>query len=64
MQAGCTRHCLNCLNRPTPCIPPLSRPSGKYIINGELMKLVKQDAVVMHPLPRVDEVGMPCCALQ
>lgn len=32
--------------------------AGKYIINGELMKLVKNDAVVMHPLPRVDEVRL------
>lgn len=29
---------------------------GKYIIDSELMKQVKKDAVVMHPLPRVDEI--------
>ncbi|PRW45053.1 Aspartate carbamoyltransferase chloroplastic [Chlorella sorokiniana] len=32
------------------------KAKGKYIINGELMKLVKGDAVVLHPLPRVDEI--------
>lgn len=30
--------------------------AGKYIIDNEIMKLMKKDAVVMHPLPRVDEV--------
>jgi len=29
---------------------------GKYIINADLMKLVPQHGVVMHPLPRVDEI--------
>ena len=44
-------------------LAPLCRPDdyeaakGKYIIDTELMKLLPKDAVVMHPLPRVDEVG-------
>lgn len=29
---------------------------GKYIIDTEIMKLLPKNAVVMHPLPRVDEV--------
>ena len=29
---------------------------GKYIIDGDLMKILPKDSVVMHPLPRVDEV--------
>lgn len=49
---GCSRP----LILPLRCPPRHSPPAGKYIINGELMKLVKPDAVVMHPLPRVDEV--------
>jgi aspartate carbamoyltransferase catalytic subunit len=35
------------------------KAKGKYIINGETLKSMKQDAVVMHPLPRVDEVRSP-----
>lgn len=44
---------------------PAARPDdydkakGKYIINGETLKRMKQDAIVMHPLPRVDEVRDP-----
>ena len=29
---------------------------GKYIVNAEVMEVLREDAVVMHPLPRVDEV--------
>ena len=29
---------------------------GKYIINKKIMDMMKPDAIVMHPLPRVDEV--------
>ena len=29
---------------------------GKYIIDSDLMKILPQKSVVMHPLPRVDEV--------
>ncbi|KAL4419110.1 hypothetical protein ABPG77_004431 [Micractinium sp. CCAP 211/92] len=32
------------------------KAKGKYIINTETMKQLKQDAIVMHPLPRVDEI--------
>ena len=31
---------------------------GKYIIDGELMKILPQTSVIMHPLPRVDEVRL------
>ncbi|KAJ9528420.1 hypothetical protein QJQ45_020290, partial [Haematococcus lacustris] len=30
---------------------------GKYIIDVELMKKMKKHAVIMHPLPRVDEIS-------
>lgn len=33
---------------------------GKYIIDGQLLRSMKRDSVIMHPLPRVDEV---CSAL-
>jgi aspartate carbamoyltransferase catalytic subunit len=29
---------------------------GKFIIDAPLLKLMKPSAVIMHPLPRVDEV--------
>lgn len=29
---------------------------GKYIIDKQLLGTLKRDAVIMHPLPRVDEV--------
>ncbi|CAL8468676.1 g8216 [Coccomyxa elongata] len=29
---------------------------GKYIIDKETMKILRKDAVIMHPLPRVDEI--------
>ncbi|KAF5838551.1 plastid aspartate carbamoyltransferase [Dunaliella salina] len=30
---------------------------GKYVINKELMKSMQKHAVVLHPLPRVDEIA-------
>ena len=35
---------------------------GKYIINKDVMKILPQKSVVMHPLPRVDEVRF--CSVQ
>ncbi|KAL4448208.1 hypothetical protein ABPG75_005427 [Micractinium tetrahymenae] len=32
------------------------KAKGKYIINAETMKQMKKDAIVLHPLPRVDEI--------
>jgi aspartate carbamoyltransferase catalytic subunit len=29
---------------------------GKYVIDKELMKKVRDNAIIMHPLPRVDEI--------
>jgi aspartate carbamoyltransferase catalytic subunit len=46
-----------------PTNPPWPRPEdyekakGKYIVNAETLKQMKKDAVVMHPLPRVDEIN-------
>lgn len=33
------------------------KAKGKYIIDEEVMKMVPRDGVVMHPLPRVDEIS-------
>ena len=33
---------------------------GKYIIDRDIMKILKKDSVIMHPLPRVDEVRGSC----
>ncbi len=30
---------------------------GSYVINGENLKKLKKEAIVMHPLPRVDEIS-------
>ncbi|QQG38674.1 MAG: aspartate carbamoyltransferase [Candidatus Woesearchaeota archaeon] len=30
---------------------------GSYIINKEVIKSLKEDAIIMHPLPRVDEIS-------
>ncbi|MEI6288486.1 MAG: aspartate carbamoyltransferase [bacterium] len=32
------------------------RAVGKYIINGQLVQLMKPKAIIMHPLPRVGEI--------
>lgn len=32
------------------------KAKGRYIIDEEVMKLLPNDGVVMHPLPRVDEI--------
>lgn len=32
------------------------RARGKYIIDNETMKILPKKSVIMHPLPRVDEV--------
>ncbi len=32
---------------------------GKYIINSENFDLVKKDAIIMHPLPHVEEIDLP-----
>jgi aspartate carbamoyltransferase catalytic subunit len=31
---------------------------GVYVINSESLRLMKADAIVMHPLPRLDEIAM------
>lgn len=40
---------------------------GKFIIDAALLKLMKPSSVIMHPLPRVDEVrtlgSLLCCCL-
>lgn len=36
---------------------------GKYIIDKQLLGTLKRDAVIMHPLPRVDEVRCHSCRL-
>lgn len=31
--------------------------AGIFVLNGELMKKAKRDSIVIHPLPRVDEIA-------
>lgn len=31
---------------------------GVYVINGETLRLMRPDAIVMHPLPRLQEISM------
>jgi aspartate carbamoyltransferase len=33
------------------------RYAGRYILDGKMMKLAKKNAIVLHPLPRVDEIS-------
>lgn len=37
-----------------------AKARGKYIIDEAIMRTMRKDAVVMHPLPRVDEVRPRC----
>jgi aspartate carbamoyltransferase catalytic subunit len=32
---------------------------GKYVIDNSIMDAMRKDAIVMHPLPRLDEVFHP-----
>jgi len=34
----------------------LAAAHGKYIVDGNLLKVMQKHAVIMHPLPRVDEI--------
>lgn len=35
---------------------------GKYIVNRDVLSVMQKHAVVMHPLPRLDEVSInPTC---
>ena len=34
-----------------------NRVKGSYIVNNDLLKYAKKDIVIMHPLPRVDEIA-------
>ena len=48
--------------RTPPHHTPTHRPDdyekakGKYIVTADTLRQMKRDAIVMHPLPRVDEV--------
>jgi aspartate carbamoyltransferase catalytic subunit len=33
------------------------RAAGKYILDTEKVKLMKEESIIMHPLPRVDEIA-------
>ncbi len=33
------------------------KQAGKYVLTGEKMKAAKQNMIVLHPLPRVDEIS-------
>lgn len=34
---------------------------GKYIVDASVMKVLQKHAVIMHPLPRLDEVSWMHC---
>jgi len=29
---------------------------GKYIVNADVLNAMSQDSIIMHPLPRLDEI--------
>jgi aspartate carbamoyltransferase catalytic subunit len=35
----------------------LEKEKGFYLVNQEILGLMKKDAIIMHPLPRVDEIS-------
>jgi aspartate carbamoyltransferase catalytic subunit len=39
-----------------PSIEEYEKASGQYIVDNELMSLMRKDAVVLHPLPRAGEI--------
>eukprot|EP00983_Pelagomonas_calceolata_P095452 1158010-Pelagomonas_calceolata.AAC.8 len=55
---------LHILTIPPDGVQEYEQARGKYIINKELMKSMQKQAVVLHPLPRVDEVGAPSMSFQ
>ena len=36
---------------------PMEAKKFSYIINDDVVKTMKDDAIIMHPLPRVDEIA-------
>ena len=44
---------------PTPNNQHPTQARGKYIIDAATLQRLRKDAVVLHPLPRVDEVRGP-----
>jgi len=35
-----------------------NKVKGCYIINNDILKNCKKDMIIMHPLPRVDEIAI------
>jgi aspartate carbamoyltransferase catalytic subunit len=35
---------------------------GRYVLDKEILKKMRKDSVVLHPLPRVDEISPECDA--
>jgi len=40
-----------------PSLDEYEKAKGKYIINDSILKLMKKDAIIMHPLPRAGEIA-------
>jgi len=36
-----------------------NKARGKYVINQDNLKLVREDARIMHPLPHVEDIALP-----
>ena len=39
-------------------IEDYEKARGKYVINDENIKLIKEDGIIMHPLPHVEEINL------
>ena len=38
-------------------IEDYEKARGKYIINKKILEVMKKDAIILHPLPRIDEIN-------
>lgn len=40
-----------------PSVEEYEKASGKYIVDAQLLSLMKEDAIILHPLPRAGEIA-------
>ena len=48
--------CVGPRNAPPSPSPPLPSSQGKYIVDQAVMDALPKKSIVMHPLPRLDEI--------
>src|SRR5690554_170678 len=41
-----------------PSVEEYDKASGQYIINQQVLDIMPKDAVILHPLPRLDEIDV------